>query len=68
MIFPILSFTLLVLTTCGLHILSEAVAILVHLKFAYAYIVDFLFDENLINSRLPLFSQLLLERAEATLN
>lgn len=53
MIFPILSFTLLVLTTCGLHILSEAVAILVHLKFAYAYIVDFLFDENLINSRLP---------------
>jgi hypothetical protein len=51
LIFPILSFTLLVLTTCGLHILSEAVAILVHLKFAY--IVDFLFDENLINSRLP---------------
>jgi hypothetical protein len=41
------------LTTCGLHILSEAVAILVHLKFSY--IIYFLFDEKalLINSRLP---------------
>ena len=53
MIFLILSFTLLVLTTRGLHILSEAVAILVHLKFSY--IVYFIFDEKalLINSRLP---------------
>lgn len=39
-----MSFTLLVLTTCGLHILSEAVAILVHLKIAY--IVSFFFDES----------------------
>jgi hypothetical protein len=53
LIFLILSFTLLVLTTCVLHILSEAVAILVQLKFSY--IVYFLFDEKalLINSRLP---------------
>lgn len=47
-----MSFTLLVLTTCGLHIFSEAVAILVHLRLSYK--VAFFFDEKalLINPSL----------------